>query len=104
MKDIVCSGPLYKGMEIEKDRIRIQFDFAEDGLAAKQTALTEFTIAGADGLFVPAQAFIEGNSVVVHSDAVPHPVAVRFAWKNFPQPNLYNSAGLPASPFRTDNW
>ena len=72
---------------------------AKDGMP-----LTEFTIAGADQQFVPAQAKIEGNEVVVWSDAVRDPVAVRFAWRNIPNPNLFNKAGLPASPFRTDNW
>ncbi|RYY12478.1 MAG: hypothetical protein EOO36_17385 [Cytophagaceae bacterium] len=66
--------------------------------------LTCFTIAGADSVFVPAQATIEGNHVVVWSPRVPQPVAVRFAWSAVPKPNFYNSAGLPASPFRTDAW
>jgi sialate O-acetylesterase len=102
-KNIVYSSPLYKSMKKEGERIRIFFD-SGDGLAAKDGELNEFTIAGADQQFVPAQARIEGNTVVVWSDAVKDPVAVRFAWRNFPKPHLYNKAGLPASPFRTDNW
>lgn len=102
-KDLVASGPLYKSMKIEGNKIRISFDDAA-GLMAKDGDLKEFTIAGADENFVPAKATIEGNSIVVWSDAVANPAAVRFAWKNVPFPNLYNAAGLPASPFRTDNW
>lgn len=102
-KDLVVSGPLYKSMKVEGDKIRILFDF-EEGLAVKGDELTEFTIAGDDQQFVPAKARIEGNTVVVWSDAVKSPVAVRFAWRHVPAPNLYNGAGLPASPFRTDNW
>ncbi|MBD0377373.1 MAG: sialate O-acetylesterase [Flavisolibacter sp.] len=104
-KDIVYSGPLYKSMKKEGTRIRIGFDFIDGGLISKDgNPLNEFTIAGADQQFVPAQAKIEGNEIVVWSDAVRDPVAVRFAWRNIPNPNLFNKAGLPASPFRTDNW
>jgi sialate O-acetylesterase len=102
-KDIVASGPLYKSMKTEGDKIRIRFDDA-NGLQAKDGDLKEFTIAGADGNFVAAKAIIENNTVVVWSDAVQKPVAVRFAWLNVPFPNLYNKAALPASPFRTDSW
>ncbi|MCW3093942.1 MAG: sialic acid-specific 9-O-acetylesterase [Ferruginibacter sp.] len=83
--------------------MRIEFDFA-DGLMAKDGSLKEFTIAGDDQVFMPAQAIIEGNSIIVWSDAVAKPATVRFAWSNVPSPNLFNKAGLPASPFRTDNW
>lgn len=102
---VVYSGPLYKSMKISGNKIRIQFDYAADGLVAKGSApLREFTIAGSDEKFVPANAVIEGNEVVVWSDAIDKPVAVRFAWRNVPLPNLYNKAFLPASPFRTDSW
>ncbi|MEO5591110.1 MAG: sialate O-acetylesterase [Chitinophagaceae bacterium] len=102
-KDMVASGPLYKSMKVEANKIRISFDDA-DGLLAKEGDLKEFTIAGADENFVDAKAVIEGNTIVVWSDAIAKPAAVRFAWKNVPFPNLYNKADLPASPFRTDNW
>ncbi|MEP6724898.1 MAG: sialate O-acetylesterase [Bacteroidota bacterium] len=102
-KDMVASGPLYKSMKVEGNKIRISFDDA-DGLLAKEGDLKEFTIAGADENFVDAKAVIEGNTIVVWSDAIAKPAAVRFAWKNVPFPNLYNKADLPASPFRTDNW
>jgi sialate O-acetylesterase len=103
-KDLVYSGPIYKSIKIEQDKARISFDFVDGGLMAKDGSLKEFTIAGEDQKFVPANATIDGNTIVVSSDEVKHPVAVRFAWKNFPRPNLYNNAGLPASPFRTDTW
>lgn len=102
-KDIIVSGPLYKSMKVEGDRIRVAFDY-DKGLVAKDGELKEFTVAGDDQNFVPAQAKIDGATVVVWSDAVKNPKAVRFAWKNVPRPNLYNGGGLPASPFRTDNW
>lgn len=102
-KNLVVSGPLYKSMKIEGNKIRIYFDF-DKGLSAKDGELKEFTIAGDDQKFVPANAKIDGNTVVVWSDEIRNPKAVRFAWKNVPHPNFYNGAGLPASPFRTDNW
>lgn len=102
-KKIEVSGPLYKSMKIEDGRIRIKFDYAK-GLRPQNSSLTEFTIAGSDQVFVPARASIEGNTVVVWSDEIKDPVAVRFAWRNIPRADLYNGAGLPASPFRTDNW
>lgn len=102
-KNLVVSGPLYKSMKIEGNKIRISFDF-DKGLNAKDGALKEFTIAGDDQKFVPANAKIEGNKVVVWSDEIKNPKSVRFAWKNVPHPNFYNGAGLPASPFRTDSW
>ncbi len=102
-KDMVYSGPLYKSMKQENDKIRIQFDYVDKGLIAKDgDELKEFTIAGDDQNFVPAKAVIEGNEVVVSSPQVNKPVAVRFALRNIPKPNLFNKAGLPASPFRTD--
>ncbi|MFL5742271.1 MAG: sialate O-acetylesterase [Flavisolibacter sp.] len=102
-KDLVVSGPLYRSMNIEGDRIRLHFDF-DKGLKAKEGELTEFTIAGDDGNFVPAHAIIDGHTILVWSETVPHPKNVRFAWRNIPRPNFYNAAGLPASPFRTDQY
>jgi len=99
---IEFSGPAYDSMKIEGNSIRINFTHA-DGLRAKGGDLNTFVIAGADGKFVPATAKIDGTSVVVSSPDVPTPTAVRYAWANWPiNPNLYNSAGLPAAPFRTD--
>jgi sialate O-acetylesterase len=72
------------------------------GLVAKEGPLKGFTIAGVDKKFVPAQAEILGETVVVSSPEVPAPAAVRYGWTNVPEVNLFNTAGLPASPFRTD--
>ncbi len=98
------SGPLYSGMEIDGSSVRIRFDHAESGLVAKGGPLTDFMVAGKDRVFVPAIARIDGSKVVVSAAGVTQPVAVRFAWSNSPTPNLFNKDGLPASPFRTDDW
>ena len=103
-RDIVYSGPLYKSMKVEGNKIRIYFDCAGDGLVCKDDSLTYFTIAGEDEKFVPAKAVIDGQSVVVWSDEVAKPVAVRFGWENAAEPNLFNKNGLPASPFKTDDF
>ncbi len=98
------SGPIYREMRIEGDKIRIFFDHADGGLVAKGGELKGFAIAGADRKFHWARARIEGDTVVVWSEEVPQPVAVRYAWADNPDCNLYNKAGLPAPPFRTDDW
>jgi sialate O-acetylesterase len=103
--NIVYSGPIYKSMAIEDYKIRLQFDHVGGGLIARDgKPLTHFAIAAADQKFVPAVAEIDGNTIVVHSDKVAQPVAVRFAWHDDATPNLSNKEGLPASPFRTDKW
>ena len=98
------SGPLFRNMEIEGKKIRLYFDYAENGLQAKGGKLTHFEIAGKDQQFVPATARIEGNTIVVSARQVKEPVAVRFAWSNTAEPRLFNTEGLPASSFRTDEW
>ncbi len=103
-KDIVGESPLYKSMKIEDSKIMISFKNIGSGLTAKGGTLKGFEIASADKEFHPAQADIKNNKVIVHSDKVRNPVAVRYAWKPDPDCNLYNKKGLPASPFRTDNW
>jgi sialate O-acetylesterase len=104
-KDLVVSGPLYKSMKIEGNKIRIHFAHTGGGLESRDgKALTDFEIAGKDGKFSEAQAVIDGDSVVVSSASVPEPTQVRFAWRNTPNPNLMNKDGLPASPFRTEGW
>jgi sialate O-acetylesterase len=106
-KDLVYSGPLYKSMQTEGNKIIIDFDQVGSGLMVKDKYgyLKSFSIAGADKKFVWARATLEGNKVVVYSDAVKNPVAVRYAWADNPDDaNLYNIEGLPASPFRTDEW
>lgn len=103
-RKIARSGPLYKRMRTEGDKIRILFDHCQGGLVARGGALNYFLVAGPDHVFYPAKAEIDRDSVVVSSPEVPAPVAVRFAYEDAPVPNLFNGAGLPASPFRTDDW
>ena len=100
---IVYSGPLYRSMRRAGNAIELEFDHAE-GLTAQGEELTGFAIAGADRQFVWADARIEDGKVIVSSPEVAEPVAVRYGWANNPPCNLYNAAGLPASPFRTDDW
>ncbi|HEX2949385.1 MAG TPA: sialate O-acetylesterase [Armatimonadota bacterium] len=97
------SGPIYRSMEVKGNTIRVSFDHLGGGLVAKDNEkLIGFAIAGADKKFVWADAVIDGDTVVVSSPQISNPVAVRYAWGNSPLCNLYNKAGLPASPFRTD--
>jgi sialate O-acetylesterase len=97
-------SPLYQSMKIEKDKIRISFENAEQGLMTKGGAPTEFYIAGEDRKFVPATAKIEGSTVVVWNKDVKNPVAVRFGFTNTAMPNLFSKEGLPVNIFRTDDW
>jgi len=104
-KGIVYSGPLYKSMKVEGNKIRISFAHVGGGLVARDgRELTEFQIAGADGKFVPAKAVIDGKTVVVSCKDVAAPKHVRFGWHKVANPNLANKEGLPASPFQTNNW
>lgn len=97
------SAPVYKSIEIKRNRAILTFDFAFEGLKA-QGELQGFTICGNDGNYIPAKAEIKDNQVVVWAKGVTSPVAVRYGWDNWTEANLTNSAGLPASPFRTDNF
>jgi len=104
-RPVACSGPIFRSMSIEDDAIRIRFDNAEHGLKTNDgRPPTCFVVAGADRKFHPARARIDGRTVMVRSDRVPRPVAVRFAWRDEDVPNLFNNEGLPASLFRTDDW
>jgi len=104
-KEIPYSGPMYKRMRVKNGKAILSFDHTNGGLVAKgSNSVKGFAIAGADKKFVWADAVIDGENVIVASDKVAKPVAVRYAWANNPVCNLYNGAGLPASPFRTDNW
>jgi sialate O-acetylesterase len=104
-KNVVACGPLYKSMRKEGDRIILQFDHGGAGLVPHGgSPLRGFAIAGEDKKFVAAQATIQGDEVIVSSPEVKAPAAVRYAWANNPDVNLANKEGLPASPFRTDNW
>ncbi|WP_431200007.1 sialate O-acetylesterase [Mucilaginibacter sp. P25] len=101
---VVFSGPVYKNMKINGDKIILEFDHVGAGLVSHDgKPLTDFTIAGADGNFVAANAAIKGNTVEVSAESVAKPAAARFAWSEAAQPNFYNKDGLPAVPFRTDN-
>lgn len=102
IRGIVVSGPQYRSMKVEGAKVRLSFDYA-DGLALRNGG-AEFSIAGPDRKFVSAQARVEGKSLVVWSDAVSAPASVRFGWSSAPKANLFNGEGLPASPFRTDDW
>jgi sialate O-acetylesterase len=104
-KDCIASGPMFKGFKIQGNRVRISFINTGSGLSTKNgKEITGFSIAGNDKQFYWAKAIIEGNEIVVYSDSVPAPVAARYAWADNPVCNLINSEGLPAFPFRTDNW
>jgi sialate O-acetylesterase len=103
-KEVLPSGPIYREMTVEGSRVRLSFDFDDQGLVAEGDSLKGFTIAGPDSHFVWADAVIEGRDVVVSSPAVATPIAVRYGWADNPDVNLYGGSGLPASPFRTDSW
>jgi sialate O-acetylesterase len=99
---IEYSGPLYDSMKAENGKIILHFKHIGGGLMAKDGPLKGFTIAGKDKKFVPAQAEIQGSTIVVSADGVADPQAARYGWANVPDVNLFNQEGLPASPFRTD--
>ncbi len=102
--NVVSSGPIFKSMKIDGKDVELNFDYIGSGLLAKGGELRGFAVAGADRKFYWARARIAGNQVILRSDKVPHPVAVRYGWASNPDCNLYNKEGLPASPFRTDDW
>ena len=111
---VLASGPTYRSHAVQGDRVIVRFANAGRGLQARgsiggagdttRARVSGFAIAGADRKWVWAQARIERDRVVLWSDQVPNPVAVRYAWSGNPASTLYNSAGLPAAPFRTDTW
>ena len=116
-KDLVWTGPIYESMKVEGDKARISFAHTGSGLtigsspwvpAGSQpiptTSLLGFMLADDQKQWFPATATIDGNTVIVTSDKVTKPTAVRYGWQNVPVCNLYNKEGLPASPFRTDDW
>ena len=97
-------SPTYKSMKSEKNKINIAFNDAGEELKSNEKNLANFMIAGEDQHFYSAQARIKGNTVVVSSKQVDDPVAVRFCFDHESIPNVFNSAGLPVAPFRTDDW
>lgn len=104
-KKNIASGPIYDSQTIIGNNIEIKFKEIGGGLKSANGALAQFAIAGADKKFVNAKAIIKGNTVMVSSAEIANPVAVRYAWADNPMgANLYNVEGLPAAPFRTDEW
>ena len=103
-KEIPYSGPLPNGYKIKGDKIVLSFRQVDGGLVAKDGELKGFAIAGEDHKWTLANARIEGDKVIVSSPEVKAPKAARYAWAANPDCNLFNGAGLPASPFRTDDW
>lgn len=104
VQELEYSGPVYKSMEIKGNKIVLTFDHAKSGLIKKGKKLTNFSVAGADKVFNSAKAKIAGNTIIVSAKNVKNPVAVRFAFTDTAEPNLFNTEGLPASAFRTDFW
>ncbi len=114
-KNLVYSGPMFASLKIDGAKARVSFTSIGAGLVAANSPLAPtavapspdpigFEVAGDDHKWYPAKAVIDGDSIVVTADGVPVPVAVRYAWADNPTCNLYNKDGLPAAPFRTDNW
>lgn len=101
---ITHSGPIYSSMKKNREKIELSFDHTGKGLEARGGELTGFSIAGSDRKFVWAKATIKGSKVIVESPLVTDPVAVRYGWSDNPVVNLWNKDGLPASPFRTDDF
>ncbi len=102
-RKIEFSGPQLASSAVEGGAVRLKFSHAAGGLVAKEGALRTFELCGADGKYVPADAKIDGDTIVVTGAAIAAPTAARYAWANYPEGcNLFNAAGLPAAPFRTD--
>ena len=100
MKDVVHSGPTVKSLTSKNGSLVIEFDNVANGLVAKDGVLKGFAVAGENGFYDWAEARIDGDSVIVTSSTVPSPVSIRYAWDDDPELSLYNTAGLPASPFQ----
>jgi sialate O-acetylesterase len=101
---VVYTGPTLASIDRLPGSIRLHFAHADGDLVAKGAKLEEFAIAGDDRKWYWADAQIEGDTVVISSSSVPNPREVRYAWQSNPTATLFNGAGLPAGPFRTDNW
>jgi len=103
-KDVVPSGPLFKSAKVDGDKMRVEFAYAGGLKSRDGKPLTQFEIAGADNKYVPAQATIDGETVIVTADAVKEPVSVRLGWHPNANPNLVNGEGLPTGSFRSKDW
>ncbi len=101
-ESIEYSGPLFESVTYKEGKAIVSFSHTGKGLMAKEGDLQGFEIAGADAQFYPAQASIEGNSVLISHPQVSSPTSIRYGWANVPKVNLFNQEGLPASPFRTN--
>jgi sialate O-acetylesterase len=104
MDGIEYSGPVLREMNVEGSVVKLTFDHAKNGLTTFGKELKNFTVAGENKRFVPAQAFITRQGITLFSPLVEKPVAVRYAFNDFVEGELYNTEGLPASSFRTDDW
>ncbi|MEP7324174.1 MAG: sialate O-acetylesterase, partial [Saprospiraceae bacterium] len=102
--DVPYSGPLFKSMIKENNKIKVTFDHINGGLEIKGNKPELYKIAGENKQFIDAKVEVEEDGLVFSSDVVTDPVAVRYAFTNISEGNLFNKAGLPASPFRTDDW
>jgi len=103
-RKVEYSGPVFQSLHAENGTLRLRFSHLGGGLVMRGATLAGFQIAGENQKFVTAEAKIDGNDVVLSSPKVPKPVAARYAWADDPKCSLYNRAGLPAPPFRTDDW
>lgn len=99
----VCSGPVYKSMKIEANKIRLYFDFAESGLILMNNSKKTFTISEDNINFIPAEVVVDGSDLLISANLINNPIAVRYAFTDTSAGNLFNKEGLPASSFRTDN-
>lgn len=103
-KEIPSQGPVYKSMSVDGNRVKLAFDHVHGGLIAKDGELKGFAVCGEDKKWVWAKATIEGETVVLEAAEVAQPIAVRYGWANNPDATLFNKAGIPAPPFRTDDF
>ena len=103
-RKVVAGGPTYTSVEALPGALKLHFDHTDGGLVVKGDKLAEFAIAGEERKWYWADAKLDGITVIVSSSKVPNPKAARYAWQSNPVATLFNGAGLPATPFRTDNW
>jgi sialate O-acetylesterase len=103
-KQGIYKSPMYQSMKVEKGKVRLSFENADNGLQLRGKTITGFQIAGEDHQFVDATAQLKGKEIIVSSKAVKNPAAVRFCFDETSMPNVFNKEGLPLAPFRTDNW
>lgn len=104
MEGFEFESPKYKSMEIKDGSVTVSFDNVDNGITAYEKEVTGFEIAGEDKIFYPAKTVVRRKSVVLTSDKVTKPVAVRYLWKDFAKAELFSGGGLPVSSFRTDEW